>query len=436
MKKMEVKFRYGKEEIELEFPDMSQVFRSGYIKTSVSASEMLLKSVSEPDGCLPLMNLLKKRRAGDVVIVVSDITRPIPYRRFLPELIGYIASAGIKNDEIMLLIATGMHRPSTWEEKLYMFGKELVENFRIVDHIAEDEEELTRIEGKSWSGSDVLLNRNYVRAGFRIITGLVEPHFMAGFSGGRKSICPGLVALKTVQKFHGYQFLNNPLASNGILDGNPLHLEAESIARLCPSDFSIHIVLDQNRDINAIISGDQFASHQKATKYVKERSFVGVRAPVDVAVTSCGGYPLDDTFYQCVKGFVNCIPAVKKNGEIIAFGKCEEGIGSPEYEFIMKKYASRTDDFLRDIENDVFYIKDQWQFQMHLRAIKKTGLENLHFFTSGLDEQTLGMLSVHPHAVPGDEIAASVQDHIDRAVRSGKQIAVFPEGPYCSALIM
>jgi lactate racemase len=431
---MEVKFRYGKEEIGLKVPKTSQVFKSGFGKREKPISELLIGSISNPVGCLSLKQQLKKRKKGNIVIVVSDITRPIPYRQFLPELIDFILSEGTQKDEITILVATGMHRASTSDEKVFMFGREIVENYRIIDHDAEDEDRLAIVEGESWSGAEVKLNKYYVEAGFRILTGLVEPHFMAGFSGGRKAICPGLVSLATVKKFHGYQFLSQPDASNGILKNNPLHLEASSIAKLCPSDFSINIVLDQKKEINSIISGEQFLSHDKAVEYVKKRSFVTVKDPVDLAVTSCGGYPLDDTFYQCVKGFVNCLPAVKGNGEIIAFGGCNEGIGSREYELIMKKYTSRPDDFLKDIRLGSFFKKDQWQFQMHIRALKKVGIENLHFFTTGITEDDLGMLSVTPHSVSQDELVQSIQSQIDTAVNSGKRIGVFPEGPYCSPL--
>jgi lactate racemase len=432
---MEVEFRYGTEEFGFQVPETCQAFKSGYGKREKSINELLFRSISNPIGSLPLKQLLKKRKRGKVVIVVSDITRPIPYRLFLPEFIDFILKEGIHENEIIILVATGMHRPSTLEEKVFMFGEDIVEKFKIVDHIAEENDELAIVEGKSWSGAEVKLNKYYVEAGFRILTGLVEPHFMAGFSGGRKAICPGLASLETVQKFHGYKFLSQPKAANGILKDNPLHLEASSIASLCPSDFSINVVLDQDKEINTIISGNQFTSHETAVEYVKEKSFITVHSPVDLAITSSGGYPLDDTFYQCVKGFVNCLPALKENGEIIAFGGCSEGIGSPEYKSLMKRYSSRYDEFLNDIGNNRFFSKDQWQFQMHIRTIKKIGIENIHFFTTGITHEELKMLSVTPYSVSKEKIISAIQIKIDEAKLSGKKIAIFPDGPYCSPVL-
>ena len=429
---MYTNFRYGKEEIRLKVPDDSIIYAPQYEVVSTDIKDMLLDSISNPAGCLPLNSQLKKRRQGKIVIVVSDITRPIPYHAFLPFLLEYIVHEGIGRDEIVIVVATGMHRPSTMDEKIFMFGNDIVKNYKIVDHEAENETTLSLLEGKSWSGAEIRLNRDYVEAGFRIITGLVEPHFMAGFSGGRKAICPGLASLDTVRMFHGYRFLSDPNAANTVLKDNPCHLENTSVARLCPADFSINIVLDQQRKINRMISGEQFVSHEKTVDYVKERSCGKVDALADVAITSCGGYPLDDTFYQCVKGFVNCLPALKKNGEIVAFGSCTEGIGSPEYTSLMKKFAFKHHDFLHAIRNELFFVKDQWQFQMHIRALEKLGMQNLHFYTTSISQEELTLLSVTGHAVTKDQMVDSIRKQIDEAVASGKKIAVFPEGPYCS----
>jgi nickel-dependent lactate racemase len=327
-----------------------------------------------------------------------------------------------------------MHRASTLQEKIYMFGQSVVDNYTIIDHCAENTDELITLPGTSWSGNEIKLNRHYVEAGFRILTGLVETHFMSGFSGGRKSVCPGLASLDTIQLFHGYHFLNHPNASNTILEDNPCHLENTSVAKACPADFLINIVLDQKKKINRFFSGEQFDSHETAVDYVKEKSCKTVEEFADVVVTSCGGYPLDDTFYQCVKGFVNCLPALKENGEIIAFGGCSEGAGSREYEQLMKKYSFRQDDFLNDIKSGLFFVKDQWQLQMHTRVLKKVGQSNLHFYTAGIPQDELRLLSVNAHAVHENVLEQSIQMQIDSLVASGKKFAVFPEGPYCSPI--
>jgi len=431
---MDIQFNYGKEDIILKLPDESIVYTSCFGPAEPDAEGMMLHSISNPYGCRPLNELLKKRRKGKIVIVVSDVTRPIPYKSFLPDLLEYLLNQGIEKDEIVLLVATGMHRASTPQEKIYMFGENITDNYQIIDHHAGNINEITKLSEKSWSGNEIKLNRHYVEAGFRILTGLVEPHFMAGFSGGRKSILPGLASLDTIQQFHGYDFLNDPNASNAILENNPCHMENTSVAKICPADFSINIILDQKKQINRFFSGEQFTAYNSAVNYVREKSCKTVNESADAVVTSCGGYPLDDTFYQCVKGFVNCLPALKKDGTIIAFGGCSEGIGSPEYDRLMKKYAFRPDDFLRDIKSGLFFIKDQWQYQMHIRVLKKIGADNLHFYTDAIPPDELKLLSVNAHAVPQNLLVKSIQTQIDSLVASGKKIAVFPEGPYCSSV--
>lgn len=429
---MKVDLQYGNEEISLVVPDDSVVYRSTYQRSLKTASELMLESVYNPLDSAQLSDLLRKRKKGDVVIVVSDITRPIPYGEFLPQLIHLIEQNGVKKEEITVLVATGMHRSSTPAEHIKMFGEFVVKNYRIIDHKCDKDDELEKLDGLSWSGSEVRLNKHYVRAGFRVVTGLVEPHFMAGFSGGRKAICPGLVSLDAVRKFHGYEFLNHPNASGAVLEDNPCHLENTSIARLCPPDFALNIVLDDQKKVNAIVSGELTASHQKAIEYVKADCCPKVLIEADVAITSSGGYPLDATFYQCVKGIVNCLPAVKSKGEIIAFGSCMNGIGSQEYTDILKHYSGNYHKFIDVIKENTSFVKDQWQFQMQIRTLDKIGQENLHFYTSGISQSELSLLSVQPHSMSANKIADSIQMQIDQAVKEKKKIAVFQEGPYCT----
>ncbi len=429
---MHIKLPYGFDEIELKCPDNSIVYASNYLDQNKPVAEMLIESLYHPIASKPLENLIAEKKSGNLVIVVSDITRPIPYKEFLPFLLSLIEKSNVKRQEIIILIATGMHRQSTQQERFQMFGEYVARNYQIIDHNCENEGDLVEIPGYSWSGSKVKLNRYYVEASFRIITGLVEPHFMAGFSGGRKSVCPGLAGLETVKKFHGYKFLNDPNASSSIISDNPCHNENTSVAMMCPPDFSINIVLDNRKKINAIFSGDFIKSHLTTIDYVTQVCCLKVEKQADIVITSCGGYPLDTTFYQCVKGFVNCLPAVKDKGKILAFGSCLEGIGSPEYTNLMYKYDSIENQFIEDISTDRIFIKDQWQFQMHVKVLTKIGKSNLHFFTSNIPLENLQQLSVSGWSLPKVKIEHTIQSVIDQSVLLNKQVAVLPEGPYCS----
>ena len=424
-------FLSNREKIKISVPDDSIIYESKFPEPEKDDTETVLDAINNPVDSDSLFNLLKNKEPGKVVIAVSDITRPIPYFVFLPQMLKLIESSGIAKDEILILVATGMHRVSTYEEYVEMFGKEIADNYNIIDHKSECKENLIKLKNKkSWSGNSITLNRYFVEAGFKITTGLVEPHFMAGFSGGRKTVCPGLSSFETVQNFHGYDFLASEKACNGILKANPLHEEALSVAKAVGVDFSVNVILNKNRNVIKAFAGDIDSAHLAACDFVSGCACPTVTEIADAVLTSSGGYPLDASFYQCVKGMVSCLPAVKKGGTIISFGGCSEGIGSAHYSETMSKYEGKWKIFLEDIKNGLF-IKDQWQYQMQCRTLKKIGQEKLLFITDGLKQDDLNNLSVNGILVRN--VQEQVQELVDKFVAEGKKIAVFPEGPYCVA---
>jgi nickel-dependent lactate racemase len=430
---MRVRLRYGTGMLNLEVPDSARVLASSYPAPAAPGAELVLAALRQPFAAPPLAAALAQRRPGDVVIVVSDITRPIPYAAFLGQVLAEIEAAGVPTAEILILIATGMHRPSTAEERRQMFGADVCARCRIVDHCAGDEAELTEIPGRSWSGRPVRLNRHFMNAGFRFITGLVEPHFMAGFSGGRKAVCPGLASLETLGSFHGYEFLAASAAENAHLDENPCHLEALSVARLAGVDFSLNLVLNHEREVVRAFAGELEAAHAVACGFARTCACPQIATESDLVLTSCGGYPLDATFYQCVKGMVSCLPAVKRGGVILAAGSCLEGVGSAEYTAIMHEYAGRWREFLDHIRSNPDVRKDQWEFQMQARALAKVGDANLCFATDGLSHAELRRLSVQPVGDGSVPVAAALQTHLALLCRERQRaVAVIPEGPYCA----
>ena len=430
---MEITFQHGKTQIILNAPRDSIIYESRFPEPDATPEETVRNALNHPIGSPPLHQIIKGRKKGDVVVVVSDITRPLPYARFLPSFLYELEEAGIRRDEILILIATGMHRPSTPEERIEMFG-EAANRYRIMDHRHDMDSQLAEIPQKSQSGSTIRLNKTFLEAGFRIVTGLVEPHFMAGFSGGRKAVCPGLASLETIQKFHGFDFLNHPMARNGQLQNNPCHEEALSIAQSVGVDFSLNVVLDKHRRLIRAYAGELNSAHLKACDFVRAHACCHVEKEADIVVTSSGGYPLDATFYQCVKGFVSCLPAVKKDGIIISFGRCSEGIGSREYEGILKQYSGRWETFLQDIQDPAVFTNDQWEFQMQTRTLHRVGQNHLHFISDGLDDETLSFLSITGHGTSSDTVNETVQAVLDRFLSRDKILALFPEGPYCVPL--
>jgi len=264
-----IDFRYGKEILSIPLPGEPEVYEPRYPENKRYAWETVAFALESPAGKRPLIHDLKENWNGidPVVIVVSDITRPIPYHAFLPELLNKLQEAGVRKDQIKILIATGMHRPSTREERSEMFGEKISSHYTIIDHAADNPEALIKVPGRSKHGLEIMLNRHYVEAGYRIITSLVEPHFMAGFSGGRKTICPGLSSLDTIRNFHGFAMLDDPNARSAIFESNPCHQEALSVARAAKPDYSINLILDNKRNNTEVFAGDYIQSHEKAIAF-------------------------------------------------------------------------------------------------------------------------------------------------------------------------
>ncbi|MCD6415736.1 MAG: nickel-dependent lactate racemase [Planctomycetes bacterium] len=417
----------------LRVAERAVVYRTDYPPAAQDPRAAVAGALRHPQGAPPIRQALARRRPGPVVIAVCDATRPVPYKDILPPLLEQMRRAGVKSEEILILVATGMHRPTTPREQRRMLGP-AAERYRVVNHDATDAAGLRRLTQDSWAGAPILLNRNFVEAGFRMVTGLVEPHFMAGFSGGRKTVCPGLAGLETIRHFHGRSFLDDPHARNGLLADNPLHAEALSIARAVGVDYALDVVLEQEHRIVRAFAGALEESHRAACDMVSRCACRPVKEPADLVITSSGGAPLDDTFYQCVKGFVSALGAVREGGVIVAVGGCAEGVGSPGYTELLKRYCGRWPEFLRGIRAPDFFVKDQWQFQAHTRALEKIGVENLHFVTPGLPADELALLSVTPHAVVPGELQAALQSLVDGLSEQAETVAVIPEGPYCAPI--
>lgn len=430
---MLVSFQCDRDELTLEVPDEAIVYESRFPPPAAQAEAMVAEALREPIDSPPLRECLRRRGDGEVVVVVSDITRPVPYRACLPMLLGEIERAGVRREDILLLVATGNHRPSTPEERVEMFGPDVVDAYRIADHRSESDD-LVELPEPSWSGQRVRVNRSFINAGFRLTTGLVEPHFMAGFSGGRKAVCPGLTSLETVEQFHGYAFLADPRADNAVLEGNPLHAEALSVARQAGVDFSLNVVMNRRREVVAATAGELNSAHLAACEFVRRFACPVVERQADVAITSSGGYPLDATFYQCVKGFVSALPAVRPGGRVLAIGGCCEGVGSAEYVRCMYEYNGRWREYLEHLARPGVFVKDQWELQMQARALEKLGDDHLHFASTHLPQDVLDRLSVQAHALAADSARDELQRLLDAMLADGSRLAVFPEGPYCAPI--
>lgn len=374
--------------------------------------------LASPTGTQPLAELAKGRKSA--CIVICDITRPVPNRHIAEAMLPILENAGIPKSEIFFLVATGMHRPSTDAEKIEMLGEEIVANYRVEDHYGTRLDEHAYL-GTTDRGIPAWIDKRYVQADLKITLGLIEPHLMAGYSGGRKLICPGLAALETVKIWHGPTILEHPRADYGFLEGNPVHEENTKIALLAGCDFIVNVTIDAQRRITSVHAGDMIEAFHEGVRFVEKIVTVRVPKPVDIVVTSSAGYPLDTTFYQAVKGMTGALPIVKEGGTIIIAAGLKEGIGSPEFRSLFDENTD-LDQFMTRILGQDYFVMDQWQLEELAKVRRKARVKVV---SDGLPAEVISRLFVE--SAPSIEAAlqASLAEY-----GSDASVAVIPKGPY------
>ncbi len=420
---MRVKLEFGRTGLVAELPDRHIVRTLSYKDAPPLADPegAIGAALQQPRGTPPLAELARGRR--DACVVICDITRPVPNRLILPPLLATLERAGIPRERITLLVATGLHRPNEGDELIEMVGEEIVRNYRIENHHGKLLEEHTYL-GQSPRGVPIWIDSRYVQADLKITTGLIEPHLMAGFSGGRKVICPGLAALETVKVWHGPDFLEDARADCGILEGNPVHEENTWIARHVGCDFIVNVVIDAQRRLLKVVAGDMLQAFDEGVAFCRQVVRDRVPEPVDIVVTSAAGYPLDTTFYQAVKGMTGALPIVKQGGTIILAASLSEGIGSPEFQQLFRENPS-LDVFMERILGKEYFVMDQWQLEELAKVRRKAKVKVV---SDGLPPATLRQLFVEPAASIEQAVADSLAEY-----GSGATMAVIPKGPYVLA---
>ncbi|MCD4670363.1 MAG: nickel-dependent lactate racemase, partial [Actinomycetia bacterium] len=300
---MKIKLDYGEGHLNVEIDEkrLLHIIENEPIKTLDNIKNRLLDGFKNPAGSPPLKELIQGKE--NICIVISDSTRAVPTDTILDVLLPEIESCGVRKESETILVATGLHRPNTREELIRMVGRDIVDNYRIVNHDARDRSSCDYI-GKTGRGTPVILDRVYTESDFRILTGLIEPHFMAGFSGGRKAICPGISYMDMFKHFHGPAILESPEAATAILAGNPFHDEATEIAKMVGVDFIVNVTINKNKKITGIFCGDLEKAYHKGADFCRRNSIFEIDKQADIVLTSAGGYPLDCNLYQSVKGMV------------------------------------------------------------------------------------------------------------------------------------
>lgn len=412
----EVQLAYGKKGYKLKVPANFDVIEPKFIKEVGSAKEEISKALLSPINSKPLRSLLEGK--NDIAISVCDITRAQPRKVVIETIVEHIKDL-IPISNIKILIATGTHRANTKDELIEMLGKDIVETLNVINHVCDDKESLIEMP-TSLDDVNVLLNKHWVNADFRITTGFVEPHFFAGFSGGSKLVAPGLAGLKTIMKLHNYKRLNNPNSIWGEVEKNPIQQDVRKIAKETGVDFTLDVALNRDQKITNVFSGDLIDSHNEACNFARETAMVQVSQPYDLVITSNSGYPLDQNLYQTVKGLSAASQIVKDNGEILCLSECSDGIPSHGKFYSLLSEFSDPEQVEGMLSDPNFHCQDQWQVQILSQIAKKS---KINLYTEGLSDKEIKNAFMFNAPDP--------QKFIDQKLKENANIrgCVLPEGP-------
>ena len=459
----EVKIEFGEEFLNVSVPPGCETLRMKPMPCLTSSRDEIANALDKPIGSPRLSEIIRRKaeKLGKpvedvtVCVTVSDITRPVPYKGengILQPLMEIIERAGVLSEHIVIVIGNGMHRPSTLDERIRMYGQDIVDKYRIVDHDCEDWSGLV-LAARTSRGTEVYLNKIFFESDIKIVSGLVEAHFMTGISGGRKAVCPALVNTKTIEKFHSVEFLEHPNATNLVMEGNPCHHEAVEVSETVGVDFMISTTLDHTLCITGVYAGDLFEAHDAAFKAMNEFVRVPIKTPFDILLTHAGYVGRDH--YQSVKAAVGAIPAVKENGfMLIAANNCDvRPIGSREYLTLLHLFKILGPDGYLDILQHPSwkFTKDQWEPEMWGKPIRKVGEEGLIYCAPQITREDF-------HIIPGqngwdfideaadystgrDKAEAMLQNAVIYAVHHPKfdggtpTMAFVEEGPYAIPML-
>lgn len=412
---MNVKLLFGQGALDLRLPDSLRVLETVPMQPILDPTRAVHEALARPVESPPLAELARGIKTA--CVVVSDITRPVPNRVILPPVFETLLRSGIRKGDVTILIATGMHRPNLGDELASLVGSEIMHEFEIVNHYCRRPGTYRKID--EIDGAPIEINRRYLDAELKILTGLIEPHFYAGFSGGRKSILPGISSFETMKFMHSYKMIDHPNVTNCLLEGNPFHEYGLRVTERAGADFIVNAVIDKERRLAGVFAGHYNHAHLRGCRMVYKHAVVELDHRVDLVITSGGGSPLDATFYQISKALIGARDILKKGGSIVVACECREGLGSPEFRGILGSVGSPRDFFERYCDPDRVVI-DQWCAQNIYQVLDHAGKVYVHSpGLSGEEIERMGAVKVE-----------NLQETVDHLLKNGPSGAVIPEGPY------
>ena len=413
---MEVKLAYGRNGLVVNLPESAEVIQPRFIPGLPDEKLALCEAIRHPIGARPLAGLV---RPGDTVVIVhTDITRATPNARILPVLLEELERAGVQKNDITLLNGLGTHRPQSEAELRQLLGAGVVENYRCVQHDCHDDANLVSL-GETTLGHRLRVNRTYMDAKVKILTGFIEPHFFAGFSGGPKAILPSLAGVESVFTNHGFHMLAHPRASWGITQGNPIWEEMREAALQTHPDFLLNVTLNARHEVTGVFAGDLLAAHRAGCEFLRETAMVPVAGAYDVVLTTNSGYPLDQNLYQSVKGMSAAARIVRKGGAILMAAACEDGVPNFGLYAELLERAGSPERVLAMIAAPGFQAQDQWQVQIQAQIQLQA---DVHVFSDGLSDNQIRRALFKPSR----NIEASIAKLL---AEKGSRLCVLPEGP-------
>jgi len=404
-----------KDLVTLDVPDSATLLEMKAAEPVSDPTAAVEKALENPTGSPRLGDIARGKH--DACIVISDITRPVPNQLILPPILWVLEESGIPKEKITILIATGMHRPNEGAELESMVGREIMENYTIRNHFCRRSDEyrlVDRIEG-----APIELNKFYLDAELKILTGLIEPHFYAGFSGGRKSILPGISSYETMKFMHSYSVIDRLGGATCNLKNNIFHDYAMQVARLAGVDFLVNVTINKQREITGIFAGDLNDAHLEGCRMIADHAVIRLKEKADLVITSAGGFPLDSTFYQVSKALTCSKEILNPGGTILVTCGCREGMGSEEFCGIMENVCTPDDFFNHYCDPDNFVI-DQWCAQNIFQSLDHA--ERVYVYSPGLSAQSLKGI--------GAEKVDNPQALVDELAAKHDKVVVIPDGPY------
>jgi lactate racemase len=413
---MRIQLAYGQGYVPLDSPEAcTTVIEPAHSPGFPDEHAEIVRALNQPIGAPPLRESIQPH--DRICIVFTDITRATPNRRLIPWLLEYLSF--VPRERITLLNGLGTHRPNTDAELKELLTPEVVERYRVLNHEPENPEELVQV-GKTHDGTPALLNRHVMEANVRIITGFIEPHFFAGFSGGPKGIMPGVAGLQTVMSNHGARNIADPGATFGVTEGNPIWEEMRDVALRAGPSFLLNVALNEKREITGVFAGDLLEAHRAGCAFVKKSAMQPVDDLFDVVITTNSGYPLDLNLYQGVKGMSAGARILKPGGTLILACECRQGAPAGSSFDQLLRAASSPEELLGLITSPGFVRPEQWQVQIQALIQRKA---NIMLYSSLSHEQVRAA-----HLIPCEDINATLREMI-AARPEGMRIGVLPQGP-------